>query len=373
MPESPVIPVLLDAVAAAAGAWLRPIGLVSGGAAARLVEAGIALPLAGGALAFTAVELLARADDGTIVSAIAALDRLRGWAASRGGAIAARIDDRLAALGAPRADWAGLALDRPLIMGIVNVTPDSFSDGGDFATPERAIAHGRALAVAGADIIDVGGESTRPGALPVAPEEEIRRVDPVIRALAATGAVVSIDTRHASVMAMALGAGARIVNDVTALAGDRDSIAVVARGRAPVVLMHMAGEPATMQHAPTYDLASLDVAEALTGRVASCTVAGIPADRIVIDPGIGFGKARRHNLDILARLTLFHGIGCAVMVGLSRKSIIGEIAGVPSGERLPGSLAGALHALGAGVHILRVHDVAETRQAVALWRAVNSE
>jgi len=146
----------------------------------------------------------------------------------------------------------------------------------------------------------------------------------------------------------------------------------VARAQAPVVLMHMAGEPATMQHAPRYDLASLDVVEALAARVASCAAAGIPADRIVIDPGIGFGKARQHNLDILARLTLFHGIGRAVMVGLSRKSIIGEIAGVPAGERLPGSLAGALHALGAGVQILRVHDVAETRQAVALWRAINN-
>jgi dihydropteroate synthase len=193
----------------------------------------------------------------------------------------------------------------------------------------------------------------------------------VIRALAAADAVVSIDTRHAGVMAMALASGARIVNDVSALAGDRDSIGVVARAQAPVVLMHMAGEPATMQHAPRYDLAPLDVAEALAARVTACAAAGIPADRVVIDPGIGFGKARRHNLGILSRLTLLHGIGCAVMVGLSRKSIIGEIAGVPADKRLPGSLAGALHALGAGVHILRVHDVAETRQAVALWRSID--
>jgi dihydropteroate synthase len=246
------------------------------------------------------------------------------------------------------------------------VTPDSFSDGGEFLAPADAIAQGRAMLAAGADIIDVGGESTRPHAAPVAPEIEIARVEPVLRGLAEAGAVLSIDTRHASVMAMALRSGAHIVNDVTALTGDPASLGVVAHARAAVVMMHMQGEPQTMQDDPRYRLASLDIAEYLAGRVAAARAGGIAAENIVVDPGIGFGKTRAHNLEILARIALLHGIGTGVIVGISRKSLVGgKLA-----ERLPGSLAGALHAASQGVQLLRVHDVPETRQALTLAGAI---
>ncbi|HUB97128.1 MAG TPA: dihydropteroate synthase [Stellaceae bacterium] len=333
------------------------------------METGKALPLAGGPAAFAAVEILVRRE-GQIETAFASLDALRRWALVAGRAVQADIERRLDALSRPRPPWAGLALDRPLVMGILNVTPDSFSDGGAFLDPADAVAHGRAMLAAGADIIDIGGESTRPHAAPIGPEEEIARVEPVLRALAALGATLSIDTRHASVMAMALASGVRIVNDVTALTGDPASPGIVARAGAAVVLMHMQGEPQTMQDDPRYALASLDVADYLSARVASVGAAGIAADRIVVDPGIGFGKARRHNVEILARIALFHGIGTGVLVGLSRKSLVGGISGAPVGDRVPGSLAGALHGLSQGVQIVRVHDVAATRQAIALARAI---
>ena len=258
-------------------------------------------------------------------------------------------------------------------MGVVNVTPDSFSDGGRFADAAGAVAHGRALAAAGADIVDVGGESTRPGAAPVPPEEEIRRIEPVVRGLAAAGLAVSIDTRRGAVMRAALAAGARIINDVTALAGDPESLAVAARSGAALVLMHMAGDPRTMQDDPRYDDAALDVLDFLESRVAACERAGVARERIAVDPGIGFGKRDAHNLALLARLALFHGTGCAVLLGASRKSFIGRLAGGDPPERLGGSLAAALWAAGQGVQILRVHDVAETRQALVLQAAIAGE
>ncbi len=357
-------------VPAALTGWLRPLGILRGSLGARAIAAGLGMPLAGGNAAFTMVEALARRPDGGIDSAIAPFPRIRAWAEAGDARISAHVTARLEALGANRPAWAGLSLERPLVMGIVNVTPDSFSDGGSFADPARAVAHGRALLAAGADILDIGGESTRPGADPVAPEEEIRRIAPLIEPLVTAGAVVSVDTRHATVMTMALAKGARIINDVTALGGDPESLGVVARSGASVVLMHMQGEPKTMQAAPTYALASLDVLEALALRVAACEHAGIPRARIVIDPGIGFGKAPQHNLELLSRLSLFQALGTGVMIGLSRKSLVGRIVQAPVDQRLPGSLAGALHALAEGVQIVRVHDVAETRQAIALWQAI---
>src|SRR6185312_13692700 len=250
--------------------WLRPAGLMSGAPAAAAIAAGLALPLAGAGLAFPVVEILGRRPDDGIAAACTPMAALRQWSARGAAGLAERIDRQLERLAAPRPDWAGLSLARPLVMGIVNVTPDSFSDGGDFLAADQAIRHGRALIDEGADILDVGGESTRPGATPVPPEEELRRVEPVVRALAAAGAVVSIDTRHAQVMAAALAAGARIVNDVSALAGEPDSLRVAARAQAPVVLMHMPGDPRTMQDNPSYRLASLDVLEHLAGRVEAC-------------------------------------------------------------------------------------------------------
>jgi dihydropteroate synthase len=354
----------------AASLWLRPAGLLRGSVAEAAVGAGSALPLAGGPFAFALIEVLALRD-GMLVAATSTLAALHGWAAAQRAAMAARVTGQLAALTAERPAWAGLSLDRPLVMGIVNVTPDSFSDGGDFSDAASAIAAGRAMLEAGADIIDIGGESTRPGAAPVPQEEEIARVVPVIAALAESGAVVSIDTRHPAVMAAALAKGARIVNDVSALTGDPASRAVVARAGAAVVLMHMKGEPATMQREPVYADAPIEVAEYLASRIADCAAAGIAADRIVVDPGIGFGKRKAHNLEILERVALLHALGCGLLLGVSRKSLIGALSNAaPPKERLPGSLAGALHGLSQGVQILRVHDVAATRQAIAIWQGI---
>jgi dihydropteroate synthase len=351
--------------------WLRPVGLLTGAAAEAARAEGLALPLAASGLAFPLIEVLGRRSGGEVVTALGPIAQLRRWAEARGGPMAARVEQQLDCLSAPRPLWAGLSLDRPLLMGIINVTPDSFSDGGDFIDAERAVAHGRALLAAGADILDIGGESTRPGATPVPPEEEICRVEPVVRTLAAAGAVVSIDSRHARVMEAAVASGARIINDVSALAGEPRSLAVAARSGAAVALMHMQGEPRTMQDNPSYSLASLDILEYLAGRVEACRAAGIPHERIVVDPGIGFGKRSGHNLEILARLALFHALGCGVLLGLSRKGLIGRISGgLAPKERVPGSLAGAVYGLAQGVQIFRVHDVAGTRQAIATWQAI---
>ncbi|MBI3507162.1 MAG: dihydropteroate synthase [Proteobacteria bacterium] len=262
-------------------------------------------------------------------------------------------------------------ISRPLVMGIVNATPDSFSDGGDFYDTAAAIAHGLRLREEGADILDVGGESTRPGADPVPEDEEIRRVVPVIEALAKQGVVVSIDTTHAATMRAALDAGAAIVNDVTALTGDPASLALVASRQAGVVLMHMQGEPRTMQANPTYDDAPRDIVRYLRGRVEACRAAGIAPELIAIDPGIGFGKTVAHNAEILARVNLLRELGVTVLIGASRKAFIGALSkGERPKERLPGSLAAALAAVSGGADILRVHDVAATRQALAVWHAV---
>lgn len=267
--------------------------------------------------------------------------------------------------------FAGLALDRPLVMGIVNVTPDSFFDGGQHPDPASAIAHGRRLLAEGADILDVGGESTRPGAAPVRPEAEIARVVPVVSALAADGALVSVDTRRAAVMRAAIAAGAKVVNDVTALAGDPDSIAVVAETGVSAVLMHMQGDPQTMQISPSYDDVVSEVSAYLAARIAACRAAGIGPERLSIDPGIGFGKTPGHNLDLLACADRLVRLGVAVTIGVSRKGFIGTLdRGARPNERLPGSLAAALAAVARGAHIVRVHDVAATRQALAVWQAI---
>jgi dihydropteroate synthase len=257
-------------------------------------------------------------------------------------------------------------------MGIVNATPDSFSEGGAHHRAEAAIAHGQALLASGADLLDIGGESTRPGATPVDAAEEIRRVEPVIRGLANRGAVLSIDTHHAATMEAALAAGARIINDVSALTADPAALAVAARSGAPVILMHKRGEPPTMQEEAAYECAPLDVLDYLCARVAACEAAGIPRSRIAVDPGIGFAKRSRHNLQILARLSLLHLTGCPVLLGASRKSLIPSRIdpGIAPRDRLPSSLVAALAALDQGVQILRVHDVAQTWQAIEVWRGI---
>jgi len=225
--------------------------------------------------------------------------------------------------------------------------------------------------VCSSDLIDVGGESTRPGARQPSADEEHARVIPVVSHLAAAGICVSIDTRRAAIMRAAIGAGALMVNDISALTADEDSLGVVAQSGVSVVLMHMQGEPETMQIGPSYDVAALDVFDFLEQRVTACTAAGIPSDHLIVDPGIGFGKNTAHNVEVIRHLALYLGLGCRVMIGVSRKGFIGRLSGVKQPkERVAGSLAAALYAVAQGAHILRVHDVAETRQALSVWQAI---
>ena len=354
--------------------WLRPEGVLSGAMAEAAIAEGRALPLAGGVfgLAFGAVEIVARdaTTDAGMTGAVVPLDRAKRWASAVD--FSTRYETQLQALTAVRSPWAGLDFGRPRIMGILNVTPDSFSDGGDRLDAAAAIAGGRAMLEAGADILDVGGESTRPGAKPLDPADEIRRIEPIVRALANAGALISIDTRHAVTMRAALAAGARIINDVSALTGDAESLSVAARSNAPVVLMHMLGDPRTMQQDPVYACAPLDILDFLERRIQTCVAGGVPRTRIAVDPGIGFGKRLHHNLQVVSRLSLLHLTGCPILLGASRKSFIAEAVDLstPAKARLPGSLAAALVALEQGVQILRVHDVAETRQAAEVWRGI---
>jgi dihydropteroate synthase len=267
--------------------------------------------------------------------------------------------------------WAGLSLARPLVMGILNLTPDSFSDGGRLGGLDAVLQAAGKMLEAGADILDIGGESTRPGAVPVPPDEEQTRILPAIRALAARGAVISVDTRHASTMAAALDAGARIVNDVTALTHDPLAPGVVVAWRAPVVLMHMRGTPATMNSLNRYGDIGPEVAAELSAQVATAMAAGIAREAIAIDPGIGFAKIGAQNVALLRDLGPLRALGFPLLVGVSRKGFIGTLSGEPvPARRLGGSIAGALFALSQGAQILRVHDVAETVQAVRVWRAL---
>ncbi len=274
---------------------------------------------------------------------------------------------------APQLDCNGriLRLDAARVMGIVNVTPDSFSDGGAHDTTEAAIAHGLRLAEEGADILDIGGESTRPGSDEVPVEEELRRVVPVIEALSArTGLPISIDTSKPEVMRTAVAAGAGMINDVFGLRRE-GALAAAAELRVPVVLMHMQGEPRTMQAAPQYDDVVGEVHRFLAERIFAAEMAGIARRNIVVDPGFGFGKTRDHNLQLLAQLRRFTELGVPLLAGLSRKKSIGEITGrdVPA-ERVHGSVAAHLIAVQNGAAIVRVHDVAATVDALKVWAAV---
>jgi dihydropteroate synthase len=269
--------------------------------------------------------------------------------------------------------FAGLSLNQPRLMGVVNVTPDSFSDGGDFVDSAVAIQHGLKLSDDGADILDVGGESTRPGSAPVSIDEELARVIPVIKGLVGEGKLISIDTRHAEVMRQAISAGAKIVNDVTALTGDPDSMSVCADTGVDVVIMHMQGEPQTMQNNPMYDDAASDIMTYLRDRVAMMEAAGIAHDKIAVDPGIGFGKNLDHNLRVLSKLDDYADINLPVLLGVSRKSFITKIdRDVPPKRRVGGSISAAIAGYARGVRLFRVHDVAETRQALAVWDAIET-
>ena len=256
------------------------------------------------------------------------------------------------------------------LMGVVNVTPDSFSDGGLYLDPEAAIAHGRELAAAGAEILDVGGESTRPGAEAVPQDEELRRVIPVIEGLVATDGQVSVDTSKAAVAAAAIDAGAEIVNDVTALRGDPEMAALCAGRGATVVLMHMRGEPRTMQEDPRYEDVVAEVKAFLAERLEAAIAAGIDEEHVWLDPGIGFGKTAAHNLELLRRFGELRDLGRPLVVGTSRKSFIGRLDGSAADERLGGTIASSVLAAAEGAAVLRVHDVAEVRQGLAVATAI---
>ena len=265
-----------------------------------------------------------------------------------------------------------IRLDQPQVMGILNLTPDSFSDGGrHLGDPDAAAASGVAMSAAGAAIVDVGGESTRPGAQPVWEGDEIARTQPVIEHLARAGVAVSIDTRKASVMEGALVAGAKLVNDVSALCFDKQALLLMARSRCPVIIMHSPDAAKSLHDGASYGNVLTDVYDWLDARITALEAAGIERSRLIVDPGIGFGKRLSDNLALLNGLALFHGLGCPVLVGASRKRFIGALANeAPVGERLPGSLAVALKVAEQGAQIVRVHDVIETVQALKVWRGL---
>lgn len=265
-----------------------------------------------------------------------------------------------------------LPLERPLVMGIVNVTPDSFSDGGCHFDTARAVAHGRQLVEEGADMLDIGGESSRPGAQCVSVAEELRRVLPVIEALSDVGVPLSVDTMKPEVMRRAVDAGAALINDIAALQAP-GALAIAAEAGVGVCLMHMRGDPGTMQSDPDYGDVVQEVRDFLVRRVAVARAAGIPVERIIVDPGFGFGKRLEHNLALLRNIEAFRGLGACVLAGLSRKSMLGEITGRKVGERDTASAAAALLAARNGARILRVHNVAATKDALAVWGTVGSQ
>jgi dihydropteroate synthase len=310
---------------------------------------------------------------GEIQRAVAELPRIEKWAETCHSSMRQLIERRLKLLSAPRA----LKLETPALMGIINVTPDSFSDAGEHLDPATAVAHGLQLAADGARILDIGGESTRPGAISVDPQIEAERVEPVLAAFSSErqrypGLLLSIDTRRASVMRRGLAWGVDIINDVSALSDDPESLGTVAPSTAHLVLMHKQGDPASMNVSPIYENVALDVFDQLQERIEACVAAGIDRARLILDPGIGFGKRTRENLALLRSLALYHGLGCPLLVGFSRKALAGEEQRrLSPRQRLPGSLGAAMHALDQGVQLLRVHDVAETRQVVDLWVRIN--
>jgi dihydropteroate synthase len=352
--------------------YVRPLGLLQGETATRMVAAGKARALAGGPLAFPTCEIILRTRTETR-RVIATLAEAEAWRQQAGAELSERLASRLDLLSRPRPGGNGA----PILMGIVNVTPDSFSDGGEHLDPEAAVALALDQARAGASILDIGGESTRPGATAVDAATEIGRVQPVLERLARRrgehpGLQLSIDTRHAAVMRAALALGVDIINDVSALSDDPQSLAVAAASRARIVLMHKRGEPTEMNVAPRYEDVALDVFDEIEARLEAAVAAGIELSRLIIDPGIGFAKRSAENLALLRALPLFHGFGCPLLLGVSRKALIGgEQRRLTPKERLPGSLAAAMHALDQGVQMLRVHDVRESRQVVDLWQAIN--
>jgi len=348
--------------------YLRPVGLLPAMRLQNDQTGGYAgtLPLCGdGPFDFAAIEIITR-QGRDIKRRLSTLGEL--WASDAGLSLQG-ASDTLARLTSPRRRIAGLTMTGAQLMGVVNVTPDSFSDGGQFGSIAEAVAHGQRLAEDGAAILDIGGESTRPGSSAISTDEELARVLPVIEALAQrTEALISIDTRKAEVARRALAAGAHMLNDTTALTHDPGMMAVAAEAGVPIVLMHALGDPKSMQDDPRYDDAPTDIFDYLAAKIEACVAAGIVRDRIMVDPGIGFGKTIAHNLQLLGSLTLFHGLGCPVLVGASRKRFIGTLTNEPvASKRVAGSIGAALAAASQGIQIIRVHDVRETKAALDVF------
>ncbi len=357
--------------------YLRPSGLVYGSIANQVVISNNGLLLAGGKIAYTLCEIIQPGGSiGYGATRVCSIKEMISWSKKEGEDVSKCIEDYLHKISSPRKlikNFSKIHKEKnaPKIMGIVNTTPDSFSDGGKYLALEDALSHSLSLLDHGADIIDVGGESTRPGAEIVDENEEIKRTIPLIKELSNKGVVTSIDSRKSKVISAALEAGAQIVNDVSALTFDKESIEVVKKTGVPVILMHMQGNPQTMQKSPQYTCAPLDIFDYLKERIQFCNNHGIDRSQIIVDPGIGFGKTSEHNIEILNYLTLFHGLGCPILVGFSRKRFISEIGSEASEqERLAGSLGAGLLSLNQGVQFLRVHDVFETKQAISVWNSV---
>jgi dihydropteroate synthase len=325
--------------------------------------------LAGGPFGFTHLDVFI--EDGHQI----AVTRIRADALLESVSDEGRSDAELMMkrLTAPRREYAGLSMTDHHVMGVINTTPDSFSDGGDHLKAEVATENALEMVASGAGILDIGGESTRPGAEPVGHDEECRRILPVIKALSGAGHIVSVDTRHTTVMAEALNHGALIINDVGGL-HDEGAIDLIAEKQVPVIIMHMQGEPAVMQQNPEYRYAPLEIFDWLDERISACEDAGIPRHLIAADPGFGFGKTPQHNMQIMSHLTIFHGLGVPIVLGASRKSTIAHFSrGEAAKDRMPGSVAMAAAGRAQGVQIFRVHDVAETLQTLANVDALMKE
>ena len=353
MQGDPIPKAVLPAPPFAVPTWVRPV-ISTGGSKA----------LAGGNVTFDFVDVVQGTNNGHVVCRMD-VDHLLDIADDRNAS--ARIIETLTQ---PRPSFAGLIMTTPAIMGILNVTPDSFSDGGQHSAPAMAVVAGKAMIAAGASIIDIGGESTRPGATPITRNQELARILPPLTGLKKCGAVLSVDTQHAEVMDRVGPAGAGIINDVAGLRG-KGAMKAAAQTGCHVVIMHMLGTPEIMQDDPQYGFAPVEIYAFLEERIAVAMAAGIPREKICVDPGFGFGKALSHNLQLVNWLGMLHGLGVPLLFGASRKSSIAKLSlDEPTNQRLPGSLGLAMAAVRQGAQILRVHDVAETAQALAVEGAL---
>lgn len=353
MQGDPIRKAVLPVPPFAVPSWVRPVPALGGGNV-----------LVGNLASFDVVDVVQATTGGHVVCRMD-VDRLLETADDRN--LAVGIINNLTQLRYP---FAGLTMEVPTIMGILNVTPDSFSDGGKHYAPAMAVSAGKAMITAGARIIDIGGESTRPGAAPITRNQELARVLPPISGLKKCGAVLSVDTQHAEVMDRAAARGVTIINDVSGLRGE-GALETAARTGCHVVIMHMQGTPGIMQDNPQYGFAPVEIYAFLEERITAAMAAGIPREKISIDPGFGFGKAVHHNLQLVNWLAMLHGLGVPILIGASRKSSIAKLSSCETtDQRLPGSLGLAMAAVRQGAQMLRVHDVVETAQALAVERAL---